>query len=116
MSYYKKGCEPQNQRYIDDGFEAIEEQSFTDTETDRTYYVDYFDEIVDLVNEQDKTIKELSEENEQLKKDLKKKFVPFAKADGDYTTVNTEEFIKIVNENEQLKKEKNELLFGDSDD
>lgn len=48
-----------NKRYIDDGFGAIEDQSFTDTETDKTYYVDYFDEIVDLVNEQDERIKEL---------------------------------------------------------
>ena len=56
----------ENKRYIDDGFDAIEDQSFTDTETDKTYYVDYFDEIVDLVNEQDKTIKELKKENENL--------------------------------------------------
>lgn len=67
------------------------------------------DILADLLNNQDKTIKELSEENEQLKKDLKKKFVPFAKADGGYTTVSTEEFIKILNENEQLKKEKEEI-------
>ena len=37
-------------RFVDDGYEAIEEQSFTDTLTDETYYVDYFDEIVELVN------------------------------------------------------------------
>ena len=49
-----------NKRFIDDGYEAIEEQSFTDTETDKTYYVDYFDEIVELLNE-------LNDENEQLK-------------------------------------------------
>lgn len=48
-----------NKRYIDDGFEAIEDQSFTDTETDKTYYVDYFDEIVDLVNEQDEELQNL---------------------------------------------------------
>ena len=47
-------------RFIDDGYEAIDEQSFTDTWTDKTYYVDYFDEIIELVNN-------LSEENEQLK-------------------------------------------------
>lgn len=52
----------ENKRYIDDGFEAIEDQSFTDTETDKTYYVDYFDEIVDLVNEQDERIKELEKD------------------------------------------------------
>lgn len=64
------------------------------------------EDMLNLLNEQDERIKKLSEENEQLKKDLKKKFVPFAKADGDYTTVSTEEFIKILNENEQLKEEK----------
>ena len=48
-----------NKRYIDDGFEAIEDQSFTDTETDKTYYVDYFDEIIDLVNEQDEELQNL---------------------------------------------------------
>ena len=47
-------------RFVDDGYEAIDEQSFTDTLTDKTYYVDYFDEIIKLVNN-------LSEENEQLK-------------------------------------------------
>jgi len=47
-------------RFVDDGFEAIDEQSFTDTETDKTYYVDYFDEIIDLCNE-------LNDENKKLK-------------------------------------------------
>ena len=56
------------------------------------------EEVITLLND-------FYEENEQLKKDLKKKFVPFAEVDGDYTTVNTEEFIKILNENEQLKKQ-----------
>lgn len=80
----------------------------------RNHY-DYVEEVVDVLNK-------LSEENEQLKKDLKKKFVPFAKADGDYTAVNTEEFIKILNENEQLKQEVENLheqlthFLGDSDD
>jgi cell shape-determining protein MreC len=50
-------------RFVDDGFEAIDEQSFTDTETDKTYYVDYFDEIIDLCNE-------LNDENQRLKKEL----------------------------------------------
>lgn len=56
----------ENKRYIDDGFEAIEDQSFTDTKTDKTYYVDYFDEIVDLLNEQDKKIKELETVIQQI--------------------------------------------------
>lgn len=46
----------ENKRYVDNGYEAIEDQSFTDTETDKTYYVDYFDEIVDLVNKQEEVI------------------------------------------------------------
>lgn len=53
-------------RFVDNGFEAIEDQSFTDTKTDKTYYVDYFDEIIDLVNQ-------LNGENEQLKQSLKNK-------------------------------------------
>ncbi len=52
----------ENKRYVDNGYEAIEDQSFTDTETDKTYWVDYFDEIVDLVNEQDARIKELEKD------------------------------------------------------
>ena len=61
-------------RFIDDGFEAIEDQSFTDILTKKTYYVEYFDEVVDLCNslwEQTKRFekhnKDLMEENEQLK-------------------------------------------------
>lgn len=52
----------ENKRYVDNGYEAIEDQSFMDTETDKTYWVDYFDEIVDLVNEQDERIKELEKD------------------------------------------------------
>ena len=48
---------------------------------------------------------QLKKENEELKEDLKNKFIPFAETDGDYTTVNTEEFIKVLEENEQLKQE-----------
>lgn len=29
------------QRFTDNGFEAIEEQSFTDNQTGKSYYVDY---------------------------------------------------------------------------
>ncbi len=47
-------------RFVDDGFEAIEDQQFTDTWTDKSYYVDYFDEIVDLCNN-------LNDENMKLK-------------------------------------------------
>ena len=112
----------ENKRYIDDGFEAIEDQSFTDTETDKTYYVDYFDEIVDLLNEQDKTIKELEkdlndalnrieersidvqllkEENGNLKKENELK--------GDFRNFINEDIVQIKKENEQLKQENKEL-------
>ena len=64
-------------RFTDDGFEAIEDQSFTDNLTKKTYYVEYFDEVVDLCNslwEQTKRFekhnKNLMEENEQLKKEI----------------------------------------------
>ena len=69
------------ERYINNGFEAIEDQSFTDTETDRTYYVDYFDEIVDLLNNQDKRIKELENELELYKHYVE--FVPSSSGDSD---------------------------------
>lgn len=62
----------ENKRYVDNGYEAIEDQSFTDTETDKTYWVDYFDEIVDLLNKQDERIKELEEENAELRQDNEK--------------------------------------------
>ena len=35
------------------------EMAFIDTETNKTYWQEYFDEIVDLVNEQQATIKDL---------------------------------------------------------
>lgn len=45
-------------RYEMHDTEVIEEQGFTDTETEKDYWVDYFDEIVDLLNAQDKEIKD----------------------------------------------------------
>lgn len=44
-------------RYEIHNTEAIEEQGLTDTETEKNYWVDYFDEIVDLLNAQDEEIK-----------------------------------------------------------
>ena len=41
-------------------FEAIKEQSFTDNQNGKIYYAEDFDEIINLLNEQDKTIKELN--------------------------------------------------------
>ena len=45
-------------RYEIRNAEAIEDQGFTDTETEKSYWVDYFDDIVDLLNAQDKEIKD----------------------------------------------------------
>ena len=45
-------------RYEIRNAEAIEEQGFTDTKTEKSYWVDYFDDIVDLLNAQDKEIKD----------------------------------------------------------
>lgn len=47
-----------NKRFVDNGCESVEDSGFTDTLTGKNYYVDYFDEIVDLVNK-------LSEENKK---------------------------------------------------
>ena len=81
----------ENKRYVDNGFEAIEDQSFVDTETDKTYYVDYFDEIVDLVNEQDEQIQELLSCNHGLaQKQIRM----------------LDKIIQLEKENEQLKREK----------
>lgn len=44
------------------------EMLFIDTQTNKIYWQEYFDEIVDLVNEQQDTIDKLKEENERLKK------------------------------------------------
>lgn len=51
-------------------FEAIEEQSFTDTRTGKIYYVEDFDEIINLLNNKDKRIKELEAENAELRQEL----------------------------------------------
>ena len=51
-----------NKRFIDNGYEAINEQSLTDTYTDKTYWVDNgIAEIVDLLND-------LEEEKDYWKK------------------------------------------------
>ena len=51
-------------RFTDDGIEEIENQSFTDNLTGKTYWIDHgLDEIVDLLNS-------LTDENEQLRKEL----------------------------------------------
>ena len=45
-------------RYEIHDIEVTEEQGFTDTETEKDYWVVYFDDIVDLLNAQDKEIKD----------------------------------------------------------
>ena len=51
-------------RFTDDGIEEIENQSFTDNLTGKTYWIDNgLDEIVDLLNA-------LNDENEQLKEQI----------------------------------------------
>lgn len=62
--------------------------------------------FLEVMNGLDKKNQELKEENKQLKDDLKKKFIPFARADENgVTTVDTEEFIEICKENEYLKQQ-----------
>ena len=61
------------------------EMSFIDTETNKTYWQEYFDEIVDLVNEQQATIdkqelrlqqlEELLELSEDLNKSYREKLI-----------------------------------------
>ena len=54
----------------------------------------------------------LEEENEQLKKDLKKEFIPFARADEDgITKVDTDTFIRILQENDELKQQIRNMAF-----
>ena len=51
-------------------FEAIEEQSFTDNKNGKIYYVEDFDEIINLLNNKDRRIKELEAENVELRQKL----------------------------------------------
>ena len=46
------------------------EMAFIDTETNKIYWQEYFDEIVNLVNKQQTTISQLKEENEKLRNKL----------------------------------------------
>ena len=52
----------QLERFTDDGIEEIENQSFTDNVTGKTYWIDNgLDEIVELLNWYDKRLKEKDE-------------------------------------------------------
>ena len=60
-------------RFVDGGAEAIEEQFLIDTLTNNNYWIDNgLDEIIDMLNQ-------LSDENEQLKKELKDLQIKFRK-------------------------------------
>ena len=77
----------EDKRFIDNGIEDIENQSFTDNLTGKTYWIDNgLDEIVNLLNtfndeseqlksyngEMEDYLARLEEENEELKKENKK--------------------------------------------
>ena len=59
-----------NKRFLDNGSESIEESGFEDTLTGKNYYVDYFDEIVDLINKLSEENVKLRMENRKLKNNL----------------------------------------------
>lgn len=61
MSYYKKRCEPQNERYIH--IAKDDSDIYQDTETGELLS-DYV--ILERLNEQDKRIKALKQDNENL--------------------------------------------------
>lgn len=89
-------------RFVDDGFEAIDEQSFTDTETDKTYYVDYFDEIIDLCNK-------LNDENKQLQNTIARlQLINNKLRDKDYTNYK-KKIQELQEENERLRRCINEI-------
>ena len=88
-------------RFIDDGFEAIEDQSFTDTLTKKTYYVEYFDEIVDMLNS-------LNEENEHLKHNNKMLSMKMSEVYTKYRLLK--EFSEDTNPNDAVKRVLSELM------
>ena len=59
-----------NKRFVDNGCESIEGSGFEDTLTGKNYYVDYFDEIVDLLNKLSEENVKLRMENRKLKNNL----------------------------------------------
>lgn len=82
--------------------EIVSTQKIVDTKTNKKYNALIDDKLLEIFNN-------LSDENKQLKRDLKKKFIPFARADEDgITKVDTDTFIRILQENEQLKQLVNE--------
>lgn len=56
-----------DERFTDNGSEVIGEMSFTDNLTGETYFEEYWDEIVDLVNGLDDEIQKSKKEHELYK-------------------------------------------------
>lgn len=87
--------------------DGVECYHITDLETGEVYNDLHLEELCDLLNSQDAKIEELEHRIETLKEVLKSE--PFARADGDITTVQTDEFIQICQENNELKHRIREL-------
>lgn len=86
-----------DKRFVDDGIEDIENQSFTDNLTGKTYWIDHgLDEIVGLLNELNDKCEFLEIENESLE---------------DGATKYAKLYHKSLKENEQLKQE-NSIFEG----
>ncbi|WP_296849087.1 hypothetical protein [uncultured Methanobrevibacter sp.] len=80
----------EDKRFIDNGIEDIENQSFTDNLTGKTYWIDNgLDEIVNLLNT-------FNDESEQLKS---------------YNGEMEDYLARLEEENERLRKENKELHF-----
>ena len=80
----------EDKRFTDNGIEDIENQSFTDNLTGKTYWIDNgLDEIVNLLNT-------FNDESEQLKS---------------YNGEMEDYLARLEEENERLRKENKELHF-----
>ena len=83
-----------SKRYLQWGYE-----SFKDTKTCEIY-----DNHIDLLNQQDKRIKELKEENQQLKQKVNDWKQRFEASEKRYQTLQ-EHFVKVINlKNDKIKQ------------
>ena len=88
----------EDKRFIDNGIEDIENQSFTDNLTGKTYWIDNgLDEIVNLLNT-------FNDENEQLKRPIKKLQNELSTYSEIFNELNG-----LVDENELLKSYNGEM-------